>query len=188
MPARRVDLLMLKTSLPQLSLTNLGQMYIGWAEKNLKLWRICLIFVLVASHGELRGCGSYQSVWSVTCQCGIFWVGVFILVTKLFHVSMNTHWNSFLEMLSTLLLMLTLVLMPSLVSAAIFPADLLVKMLDAKSFKKALKANVSSWIFIRKFGKSWFSQMVFMIQSQYYTVSTTAHNPLHACCRFTMVL
>ena len=45
----------------------LGQTYIQWAEKNLKFWRICLIFVLVAGHSELRGCGSLlisnTSVW-----------------------------------------------------------------------------------------------------------------------------
>lgn len=49
-------------------------------------------------------------------------------------------------MLSTPLLTLALALTPSLVSAAIFPADSLVKMLDAKSFKKALKANQTSMV------------------------------------------
>jgi protein disulfide-isomerase A6 len=38
---------------------------------------------------------------------------------------------------------LTLALAPSLASAAIFPKDTHVKMLDAKSFKKAMKKNVS---------------------------------------------
>lgn len=36
-----------------------------------------------------------------------------------------------------------LALVPSLVSGAIFPLDSHVKMLDPKSFKKALKTNVS---------------------------------------------
>ena len=49
-------------------------------------------------------------------------------------------------MLSTPLLTLALALTPSLVPAAMFPADSLVKMLDAKLFKKALKANVSSYL------------------------------------------
>ncbi|KIM90274.1 hypothetical protein PILCRDRAFT_812003 [Piloderma croceum F 1598] len=39
---------------------------------------------------------------------------------------------------------LTLVLAPSLVSAAIFPKDTHVKMLDAKSFKRAMKKNETS--------------------------------------------
>lgn len=33
-------------------------------------------------------------------------------------------------------------MVPSMVSAAIFPPDSLVKMIDAKGFKKAMKANV----------------------------------------------
>ena len=37
----------------------------------------------------------------------------------------------------------TLVLAPSLASAAIFPKDSQVKMIDAKGFKKAMKQNVS---------------------------------------------
>ena len=41
---------------------------------------------------------------------------------------------------------------------------------------------------IRKFWKSWFSQMMFMIPSQYYTDLTTAHNLLHVHCRIMMVL
>lgn len=47
-------------------------------------------------------------------------------------------------MLSTTLLnvALALCLAPSLVSAGLFPKDSLVKMLDAKSFNKAMKANV----------------------------------------------
>lgn len=40
------------------------------------------------------------------------------------------------------LLALTLALAPALVSAAIFPPDSLVKMLDAKGFKKVMKENV----------------------------------------------
>ena len=40
----------------------LGQRYVRWAENILKFWRICLIFVLVAGHSELRGCGSYRSM------------------------------------------------------------------------------------------------------------------------------
>ncbi|KAF8159257.1 hypothetical protein B0H34DRAFT_841823 [Crassisporium funariophilum] len=47
-------------------------------------------------------------------------------------------------MLSTHLLALTLVVAPSLVSAALFPKDSLVKMLDAKGFKKAMKVNETS--------------------------------------------
>lgn len=39
-------------------------------------------------------------------------------------------------------LLLSLVFVPAFVSAAVFPPDSLVKMLDAKSFKKAMKANV----------------------------------------------
>jgi protein disulfide-isomerase A6 len=39
-------------------------------------------------------------------------------------------------------LLLSLVFVPAFVSAAIFPPDSLVKMLDAKGFKKAMKANV----------------------------------------------
>ena len=38
----------------------------------------------------------------------------------------------------------TLALAPSLASAAIFPKDSQVKMIDAKGFKKAMKQNVSS--------------------------------------------
>jgi protein disulfide-isomerase A6 len=45
------------------------------------------------------------------------------------------------------LLALTLALAPSLVSAAIFPADSLVKILDAKGFKNALKENVCRLVF-----------------------------------------
>ena len=41
------------------------------------------------------------------------------------------------------LLALTLALSPSLVAAGMFPKDSLVKMLDIKTFKKAMKANVS---------------------------------------------
>lgn len=40
------------------------------------------------------------------------------------------------------LLALTLALAPSLASAAIFPKDTLVKMLDPKSFKRVMKKNV----------------------------------------------
>ncbi|KAK0215831.1 hypothetical protein EDD85DRAFT_871036 [Armillaria nabsnona] len=49
-------------------------------------------------------------------------------------------------MLTTPLLALTLSLIPSLATAAIFPADTTVKMLDAKSFKKAMKANETSMV------------------------------------------
>lgn len=42
------------------------------------------------------------------------------------------------------LLALTLALTPSLASAALFPKDTLVKMLDAKEFKKVMKENVST--------------------------------------------
>jgi len=44
------------------------------------------------------------------------------------------------------LLVLTLALAPSLVSAAIFPSDSLVKMLDAKGFKEAMKENRTSMV------------------------------------------
>ncbi|KAJ6624861.1 thioredoxin-like protein [Mycena sp. CBHHK59/15] len=43
-------------------------------------------------------------------------------------------------------LLLSLVFVPSLVSAGVFPPDSLVKMLDAKSFKKAMKANQTSMV------------------------------------------
>ncbi|SJL13890.1 uncharacterized protein ARMOST_17339 [Armillaria ostoyae] len=49
-------------------------------------------------------------------------------------------------MLTTPLLALTFSLIPSLATAAIFPADTTVKMLDAKSFKKAMKANETSMV------------------------------------------
>ena len=42
------------------------------------------------------------------------------------------------------LLALTLALTPSLASAALFPKDTLVKMIDAKEFKKVMKENVST--------------------------------------------
>ena len=45
-------------------------------------------------------------------------------------------------MLSPQLLALGFAMAPSLVSAAIFPPDSLVKMIDAKGFKKAMKTNV----------------------------------------------
>jgi protein disulfide-isomerase A6 len=40
------------------------------------------------------------------------------------------------------LLALTLALVPSFVSAAMYPKDSLVKMIDARGFKNALKDNV----------------------------------------------
>ncbi|KAJ7876250.1 hypothetical protein B0H13DRAFT_2055442 [Mycena leptocephala] len=43
-------------------------------------------------------------------------------------------------------LLLSLVFVPAFVSAAVFPPDSLVKMLDAKSFKKAMKANQTSMV------------------------------------------
>jgi protein disulfide-isomerase A6 len=49
-------------------------------------------------------------------------------------------------MLAAQLIALTLSLAPSLVSAGMFPADSLVKMLDAKTFKGALKANQTSLV------------------------------------------
>ncbi|KAG7443989.1 thioredoxin-like protein [Guyanagaster necrorhizus] len=49
-------------------------------------------------------------------------------------------------MLTTPLLALTLALIPSLVTAAIFPEGTTVKMLDAKGFKKVMKANETSMI------------------------------------------
>lgn len=45
-------------------------------------------------------------------------------------------------MLSPQILTLAFALAPSLVSAALFPSDSLVKVIDAKGFKKAMKANV----------------------------------------------
>lgn len=50
--------------------------------------------------------------------------------------------NQLCKMLTGQLLALTLAMVPALVSAAIFPADTTVKMLDAKSFKKVMKVNV----------------------------------------------
>jgi len=49
-------------------------------------------------------------------------------------------------MLSSQLFSLTLALAPSLVSAAIFPSDTQVKMLDAKGFKEAMKRNQTSMV------------------------------------------
>lgn len=49
-------------------------------------------------------------------------------------------------MLTTPLLALTFSLIPSLATAAIFPQGTTVKMLDAKSFKKAMKANETSLV------------------------------------------
>jgi protein disulfide-isomerase A6 len=46
-------------------------------------------------------------------------------------------------MLPAQFLALTLTLAPSLVAAGMFPKDSLVKMLDHKTFKQAMKANVS---------------------------------------------
>ncbi|KAJ6581135.1 thioredoxin-like protein [Mycena capillaripes] len=43
-------------------------------------------------------------------------------------------------------LLLSLVLVPAFVSAAVFPPDSLVKMLDAKSWKKAMKTNQTSLV------------------------------------------
>ncbi|KAJ6561210.1 thioredoxin-like protein [Mycena vulgaris] len=43
-------------------------------------------------------------------------------------------------------LLLSLVLVPAFASAAVFPPDSLVKMLDAKTFKKAMKANQTSMV------------------------------------------
>jgi protein disulfide-isomerase A6 len=45
--------------------------------------------------------------------------------------------------LPTALVALTLTLAPSLVSAGMFPKDSLVQMLDHKTFKTAMKKNVS---------------------------------------------
>lgn len=45
-------------------------------------------------------------------------------------------------MLLPQLLALTVALAPTLVSAALFPKDSLVKMIDAKQFKKVMKENV----------------------------------------------
>jgi len=44
------------------------------------------------------------------------------------------------------ILALAFVIAPSLVSAALFPPDTLVKMIDAKGFKKAMKANETSMV------------------------------------------
>jgi hypothetical protein len=44
-------------------------------------------------------------------------------------------------------LALAFAIAPSLVSAALFPSDSLVKVIDAKNFKKAMKANVGPVIF-----------------------------------------
>ena len=46
-------------------------------------------------------------------------------------------------MLSPQILAFAFALAPSLVSAALFAPDSLVKVIDAKAFKKAMKANVS---------------------------------------------
>ena len=46
-------------------------------------------------------------------------------------------------MLTRNLLVFSLALIPTLVSAAIFPSNSIVKMLDEKGFRKAMKTNVS---------------------------------------------
>jgi len=46
-------------------------------------------------------------------------------------------------MLTLILLVLFLAMVPSLVYAALFPSNSMVKMLDEKGFRKAMKANVS---------------------------------------------
>lgn len=51
-------------------------------------------------------------------------------------------------MLSPQILAFVFAVVPSLVSAAIFPPDSLVKMIDAKGFKKAMKANVGVDLFL----------------------------------------
>ena len=51
-------------------------------------------------------------------------------------------------MLFNQLLALSLAISPSLVSAAIFPENTLVKMLDHKGFKNAMKENVRSTPFL----------------------------------------
>ena len=50
--------------------------------------------------------------------------------------------NSNAIMLSPQLFALAFVMAPPLVSAALFPSDSLVKVIDAKSFRKAMKTNV----------------------------------------------
>jgi protein disulfide-isomerase A6 len=49
-------------------------------------------------------------------------------------------------MLSPQILAFAFAMAPSLVSAALFPSDTLVKMIDAKGFKKAMKANETSMV------------------------------------------
>jgi len=49
-------------------------------------------------------------------------------------------------MLLPQLLAVTLALSPSLVSAAIFPSNTLVKLIDEKGFRKAMKENVSGFM------------------------------------------
>lgn len=46
-------------------------------------------------------------------------------------------------MLARNIWVLALAIIPSLVSAALFPSNSMVKMLDEKAFRKAMKANVS---------------------------------------------
>jgi len=48
--------------------------------------------------------------------------------------------------LSTRLVVLALSMAPSLVLAGMFPKDSLVKVLNHKTFKKAMKANVSYFV------------------------------------------
>ena len=62
-------------------------------------------------------------------------------------------------MLSPKILTLAFALAPSLVSAALFPPDSLVKVIDAKGFKKAMKANVGPVDF------SWTRGMTLIIYS-----------------------
>ena len=50
---------------------------------------------------------------------------------------------------------LTLVLSPTLVWGALFPKDSLVKMLDAKGFKKAMRENVRDFLCSTGLGADW---------------------------------
>ena len=63
-------------------------------------------------------------------------------------------------MLSPQILALAFTLAPSLVSAGLFPSDSLVKVIDAKGFKKAMKANVGLVVDL-----SWTQGMILIIYS-----------------------
>lgn len=78
--------------------------------------------------------------WFTSLYIQITLIRSLILSHKFLKVSSTTM------MLSTQLAALILALAPLLVSAGMFPKDSLVKTLDHKTFKQAMKANVSYFV------------------------------------------